>query len=292
MRNRFAANADERLDKLIADNTNLSRKRARSLIQRGGARVDGMVRTFPGHPVPAGALVELRTGAAPKKPKGGPGLVERWRGEGLVVVDKPSGLPSQPVRGGRAQHVYGMVSAAEGYAGLHHRLDRPASGLLLLTIEAGRNGTVAGWFQTGAVQRCYRVMVVGDPGENGIWEGVLDGRPARTRFVREATDGRMSALWVRLETGRTHQIRRHADAAGFPIVGDRRHGGAAGRLWPRLALHAAELRFPAEDGGTHTVRAPLPADLRALFAKVSAAGSAGDPEDPREAPAAPDALVS
>ena len=68
---------------------------------------------------------------------------------------------------------------------------------------------------------------------------------------------------------RTHQIRRHAAEAGFPVLGDRRHGGAAGRAWGRLALHAWRLSFthPATDEPV-TVTAPLPDDLADLFDQI------------------------
>jgi 23S rRNA-/tRNA-specific pseudouridylate synthase len=280
MRVRFSALRSDRLDKLVAETSDLSRKRATRIIQRGGVRVDGTVTTFPGKVVAEGALVVVRTGAAPKKPKGTLAMSVVWRDEGIIVVNKPSGLPSQPVRSGKAQHVYGMVAAAEGYAGLHHRLDIPASGLMLLTIDQSRNEEVASWFREGRVRRCYRLAVLGDPGESGVWDGELDGKPARTHWHRESTDGRRSVLWAALDTGRTHQIRRHAAAHNTPILGDRRHGGAAGRLHPRLALHAGELRFPALDGSTHVLRAPLPKGLVRLFDELGAApGAAAAPDE-------------
>ena len=79
----------------------------------------------------------------------------------------------------------------------------------------------------------------------------------------------MSVVECGLETGRTHQIRRHAAGAGTPVVGDRRHGGAAGRLWPRLALHAVQLRLshPMSDDPL-VVDSPIPADLVELFDRV------------------------
>ena len=80
----------------------------------------------------------------------------------------------------------------------------------------------------------------------------------------------MSLLEVDLKTGRTHQIRRHAVQSGHPVVGDRRHGGAAGRLWPRLALHAARLALghPAT-GEPLVIESPLPSDLTGLLPDLS-----------------------
>ena len=82
-------------------------------------------------------------------------------------------------------------------------------------------------------------------------------------------DGGMAVLMCHLETGRTHQIRKHATEAGFPIVGDRRHGGAAGRAWPRLALHAQTLRFvhPMTDEEI-AVESMIPEDLADLIERA------------------------
>lgn len=266
MRARFVAPAAGRLDKLLAAHTKLSRKRARLLIERGGVRVDGSLQRRASADVPQGALVEIRGTGAPGKSTGAT-LVERFRDRWLLVVDKPSGLPSQPTRSGHAQHLYGILQATEAYVGLHHRLDTPASGLVLLTVDRSANKAIAEGFRTGQIHRHYQVVVVGDPGDAGEWTTELDGQAARTRFRRISSAGGMSVLECRLDTGRTHQIRRHAATAGTPVVGDRRHGGAAGRLWPRLALHAAalELAHPIT-GETLRVDSPLPPDLTGLFA--------------------------
>ncbi len=185
----------------------------------------------------------------------------------LLIVDKPFGLPSQAEATGGAAHLYGLLCARFGYVGLHHRLDTPASGLLAFTRHRRANAPLAAAFRAGAVDRQYLAVVVGDPGPSGRWDAPLDGQNAATRFVRWGTRDGLSALLVTLETGRTHQIRRHAADAGHPLAGDRRHGGAAGRLWPRLALHAATLALPhPRTGAPLRFTAPLPADLAALFA--------------------------
>lgn len=266
MRHRFSAPAPDRLDKLLAENTPLSRQKARSLVTRGAVRVDGQVKKHPATQVVQGALVEVRTHVAPAK---APALPERYRDEVLVVVDKPCGLPSQAGREGGARHVYGILSAAEPYVGLHHRLDTPASGLLLLTLSKSVNAVVSSLFAERKVERRYLMALVGDPGPAGSWDGPLDGRPAETQWRRLAHADGLSLLEARLITGRTHQLRRHAADAGFPLVGDRRHGGAAGRLWPRLALHAWRLRFPHPRTGEEVrVQSDPHADLEPLFGRI------------------------
>lgn len=266
MRHRFSAPQADRLDKLIADCTPLSRKRARTLVTRGGARVDGEPARHPAIRVPQGAVVEVRTRTPAATT---PALIERYRDAHVVVIDKPCGLPAQAGRGGGANHVYGVLCHQHRYVGLHHRLDTPASGLMLLTLDRGANSAVADAFRDGTIGRRYLVVVLGDPGPEGRWDHPIDGQPAGTRYRRLATAGGMAVLDVRLETGRTHQIRRHAVESGHPVLGDRRHGGAAGRLWPRLALHAWGLRFPhPHTGETVRVDAPIPNDIAELVEKA------------------------
>ncbi len=172
---------------------------------------------------------------------------ELYRDRFLLVIDKPVGLPSQRDRAGRPG-VYELLGETEPYVGLHHRLDTAASGLLLLSLSRAANRGIARQLQTHTMVRRYTAMVLGDPGESGSWDGELDGKRART-WWRALSRGRTSLLELRLDTGRTHQIRRHAQEAGHPLLGDRRYGGAAAGLAPRLALHAHELRLehPVED---------------------------------------------
>ncbi|MEL6344908.1 MAG: RluA family pseudouridine synthase [Myxococcota bacterium] len=268
MRHRFTAPGGGRLDKLIADNTALSRKQAKSVIKRGGVRIDGRKARFESTTVDAGAVVEVRTNATPATPD--LHIPERYREDGLLVVDKPAGLPAQPTRQGNRQHLYGALMARERYVGLHHRLDTPASGLMLFTLDRGLNRAIADAFREGTIHRRYWVVVVGAPDRaGGRWAGAIDGKSAATVWRRAAVGAGMSVLEASLETGRTHQIRRHAADAGLPLIGDRRYGGAAGRAWPRLALHAHQLTFhhPRKDEDV-TVDSPLPDDLAPLFARA------------------------
>lgn len=192
----------------------------------------------------------------------------------VVVVDKPSGLAAQGTQNPRDPHVAGLVQAALGSGSLHHRLDRPASGLMVLAVHSQANKGLAQAFREHLAERIYLAVVLGDPGPEGSWDAPLDGKEARTHFRRLGSAGGMSVLRVQLETGRTHQIRRHAAGAGVPLAGDRRHGGPAGALWSRLALHAGALRLPHPVlDQVVAVRAHVPPDLRALVAEAG-----GDPE--------------
>ena len=98
----------------------------------------------------------------------------------------------------------------------------------------------------------------------------MDDKPALTHWRRLGRGDGLALLECTLATGRTHQIRRHAAGAGVPIVGDRRHGSAAGRLWPRLALHAVGLSLShPKSGEALEVDSPVPADLKELVESCS-----------------------
>ena len=189
--------------------------------------------------------------------------------QAIVIVDKPSGLPTQGTRNPQQPHLYQYVLAQFPNAGLHHRLDTPSSGLVLFTVDPAANKQIGSSFRHHAIDRRYLAVVVGDPGPQGTWSDDIDGKTATTHFERIGHSDGMSLIEARLETGRTHQIRIHASRAGHPIVGDRRHGGAASRLWPRLALHAVSLSLTHPmTRETLRVCSPVPANLSGLTAAM------------------------
>ena len=77
------------------------------------------------------------------------------------------------------------------------------------------------------IERSYWIWVVGEPTSTGSWKQQLDGKRAQTDFTLLGRQDGISHLNVTLQTGRTHQIRRHAQMNGYPIIGDRKYGGAA-----------------------------------------------------------------
>ena len=193
-------------------------------------------------------------------------LIIRHQDPHIVVVEKPYGLPSQGTQDASQDHLFAQVKARFPEAALHHRLDTPASGLVLFTVHPSANKGIAEAFRTRRITRRYLAMVAGDPGPEWTWYSTLDDKIAITHFERLGCEGGMALLEVRIETGRTHQIRRHAAMAGHPILGDRRHGGVAGGLWTRLALHAVSLRVTHPISGQHIrVSSPLPPDLAGLM---------------------------
>lgn len=266
MAHRFVSPEDGRLDKLIAQHTRLSRRRAKRLADHGGVRVDGQVARHASDRVPRGAVIEVQ--AVPDRDRA-PEVPVVYQDDWLLVVNKPSGLPTQAPRHGGRMHLYAVMSAGQRYLGLHHRLDTPASGLVLFTRKREANAAIARALCEHQVRRTYLAVVLGDPGVEGVWDADIAGRRAVCRWRRLGRGQGMSALAVELETGRTHQIRRHAAGAGFPVLGDRRYGGAAGRAWPRLALHhwRMEVAHPATGKRLH-LEAPVPDDLVVLLERA------------------------
>ena len=101
----------------------------------------------------------------------------------VVVVDKPFGLPSQGTRDGALAHVVSRLEADRSYVGLHHRLDTPTSGLMVLTVSRDANAGLAAAFRERRVHRGYRTVVLGDPGAAGVWTEALDGKMSPVLWV-------------------------------------------------------------------------------------------------------------
>jgi len=130
---------------------------------------------------------------------------------------------------------------------LIHRLDREASGLVLLGHTKKAAAALSRLFREGTVEKRYRIEVLGSPaaaGEKGTIDFPLDGREARTDFQVVAFNGdkKISEIDVTLRTGRLHQIRRHFEAIGCPVLGDPRYG-RGNKNREGLKVNAWSLRF-------------------------------------------------
>ena len=247
---------------------------------------EGLVRIEDREPSPArkvrsGEWVEAWLVEEGLKPEDIPVPVV-FEDEHLLVVDKPAGLVVHPGAGNRSGTLVNALllrgiagGEDQGRPGVVHRLDRDTSGLMVLAKgEEAYSGLVAA-FSTRRVNRIYRTIVVGeglpDTGtvdspvgrdlENPTLMAAGIGRPAVTHFevIYQATGHTM--LRVRLETGRTHQIRVHFSAIRYPVYADSLYGEAVpGR---RLWLHAERLTFvhPVTGESLEFVSA-IPEDLR------------------------------
>jgi 23S rRNA pseudouridine1911/1915/1917 synthase len=267
--------AGERLDGLLAGPLG-SRARAQRLIDAGLVTVDGHPRPKR-HLVRAGEVIEVADEPAAPAPDAPPDVPFAivYEDDALLVVDKPPGLVVHPAPG----HPTGTLAQALGRVGIVHRLDRDTSGLLVVAKDDGTTQALQRAIQRREVTREYLALVEGRPPARA---GTIDApvgrdRRARTRhsidtgtprdavthFTVEQALPEHTLLRVRLETGRTHQIRVHMQAIGHPVAGDPEYGGTVGELGlQRQFLHAARLAFTHPGTGEAIdLTSPLPADL-------------------------------
>jgi 23S rRNA pseudouridine1911/1915/1917 synthase len=283
--------AGERLDVFVARAAG-SRAAAQRLIEGGAVLVDGRPlakrhRVMPGERVAIGEL-------APSEPPEAPpaAYVVAYEDEHLIVVDKPPGVVVHPGSGNRTgtlvQALEGRVGGGEDpdRPGVVHRLDRDTSGLLVLARTDDAHAALQDALQRREIAREYLALVEGRPAAR---RGTIDAplgrdRRVRTRMSTDTDDPREAVthfeaernlpsatlLRVRLETGRTHQIRAHLQAIGHPVAGDPEYGRPRLYGLRRQFLHAARLAFAHPV--THEqidLRSPLPPDLRAALEKAA-----------------------
>jgi 23S rRNA pseudouridine1911/1915/1917 synthase len=265
-----------------------SRSAGQRLIDAGAVAVDGRRRP-KNHRLAAGERVTLRAGAPGPLAAPEPARFEVvFEDEHLLVVDKPAGLVTHPAPGHRgptlAQALRGRAAGGPDpeRAGIVHRLDRDTSGLLVVArTEAAYQG-LRDQLRARTVSRGYLALVAGHPdAESGTIDAPLGRDRGRRTVVSTRSDrprtavthfevaerlARTTLLRVRLETGRTHQIRAHLAAIGHPVCGDPRYGGrACGRPLglERQFLHAEELMFRHPIGGERMrCESKPPVDLR------------------------------
>ena len=280
--------AGERLDVFLARAAG-SRAAAQRLIEAGAVLVDGRPRAKR-HAVAAGELVSVGEVSSAPEPAAPPARFEpAYEDEHLLVVDKPAGVVVHPGAGHRTgtlvQALEGRVAGGEDpeRPGVVHRLDRDTSGLLVLARSEPVHAALQRALRERRITREYLALVEGRPAAR---RGTIDAPLGRDRRVRTRmsteTDAPREAvthfeveqnlagatlLRVRLETGRTHQIRAHLLAIGHPVLGDPEYG--QGRTLPGLRrqfLHAGRLAFEHPvTGAALDLRSPLPMDLETVL---------------------------
>jgi 23S rRNA pseudouridine1911/1915/1917 synthase len=272
--------AGERLDRLAARRLETSRSIVQRIIQEGSLFVDGAA-AGPAYRVRGGERVEARMpdkGLAPEEIL----VPVLFEDEFLVIVDKPAGLVVHPGAGNRSGTLANAL-LGRGIAGgedpvrpgIVHRLDRDTSGLMVVAKGEPAYSRLVEMMAERRVRRGYRAVVVGEGlpstgtvdspvGRNPDTPTLMAagvGRPAVTHFeVLRKTAGH-SMLGVRLETGRTHQIRVHFAAIDHPVYADPLYGTPV--LGRRLWLHAENLAFVHPVTGEELdFGSQIPEDLR------------------------------
>lgn len=216
----------------------------------------------------------------------------------LLVINKPSGIATQPGKGRPADTLLNGLFAAHGAAlqnvgaqrdwGLVHRLDKGTSGLLIVALKPWSHDRLREAFEQRAVEKRYTAIVWGRPkNDAGVIRLSLaestdprsgkkisviarDGKPAITAYRVADGKPRAALLECRIGTGRLHQIRAHMAALGHPVLGDEIYAkGEAREAAPRLMLHAGYLGLNhPETGEPMEFRADVPLDMQGLLRRL------------------------
>lgn len=287
-----------RLDLAASRAFGLSRRAARDAVRAGRIDVDGVTAVEPGRDVADAAMLTHHP-SRPARRRVRTSLTVLAEDEDFLIVDKPAGLLAVPT----AEHEEDTLHARvldylhhryrrRPFAGVAHRIDRDTSGALVFARNRETLRYLQELFRRHTVDREYVALVEGDPPESGTLDAELvrdaglgrrgvarrgeKGIRAITRFrVLERFPG-AALVSVRLETGRTHQIRVHLSSAGYPILGDpvyRRRAAPPPIEVPRQMLHARKLGFPHPRTGQRVLaESRLPADFAAALAQLRRRG--------------------
>ncbi|MGV6816574.1 MAG: RluA family pseudouridine synthase [Thiotrichales bacterium] len=299
-----ADRAGQRLDNFLFNQFKaLPKTRIYKMLRKGEVRVNGG-RIRQTYRIQAGDRVRLPPVRIPGPKDTGassipPGVLRAveasilYEDDELLVLNKPSGIA---VHAGSGLN-HGVIEALRelrptaDFLELVHRLDRPTSGLLLVAKQRTSLLALHKLLKNGGVKKTYLALVSGrwkgggrritqnlarTGGKGQIRQTRTDqaGKEAISRFTPKALYEDASLMQVRIDTGRTHQIRVHGAESGHPVLGDDRYGDFdANRRWRkrglrRLFLHASEVEFTLPSG-TRRFQAPLPDDLQTLLESLS-----------------------
>lgn len=216
-----------------------------------------------------------------------------YEDDDVLVIDKPPGLAVHPAPGHPSgtlvnallSHLSALPDTSDQRPGIVHRLDKDTSGVMLVAKNGAAHANLTEQFKSRSVSKTYLVLVKGHlTPEDGAIEAPIGrdsahrermavvaesrGRAARTEYhVREYLDG-YTLLEVKPETGRTHQIRVHLAAIGYPVVGDKVYGVKSASV-PRQFVHAHRLGFHLPSTGEYVeFTADLPPDLKQALTEI------------------------
>lgn len=287
------AEAGTRLDRVVASRKEVgSRALAERLVEERAVTVDGELLS-KSHRVGAGAVVQVELPAAREGLQAEPVTVAVvYEDEHVLVVDKPAGIAMHPGAGRTTETLAGQLVTlgARGgedpdRPGIVHRLDRGTSGLLVAARSEEAYGKLQRAIRERRIERTYLALVRGRPrSRTGRIDAPIgrdrrdptrrsldtdEPRDAVTHFELVEVLPEHALLDVRLETGRTHQIRVHLAAIDLPVCGDPTYGVKADLGLERQFLHAHRLRFTHPVTGTELdLESPLPGDLAAALARA------------------------
>jgi 23S rRNA pseudouridine1911/1915/1917 synthase len=282
---KITADADDRADKVLARHfPEVGRRRIAELFDEGCVKIGGR-RARKGDRVAAGDVLELsreplagdalRPAPDPDAAAGLEILVER---PDVIVIVKPAGMPSQPLRAG--EHGTAANAIAARYpecaaigddprdGGLVHRLDVGTSGALVAARTEAAYRALRDAFGAGAVDKQYLAITDGRPvsrecdapltqrGKRAVVDHT-EGLAAHTTFAVERVAAAHALVRCTARTGRMHQVRAHLAYVGAPITGDALYGGPPLTGFDGFFLHAARIALPLADGPL-VIEAPEP----------------------------------
>jgi 23S rRNA pseudouridine1911/1915/1917 synthase len=197
-----------------------------------------------------------------------PALEVLYEDDHLLTVVKPAGVLTAPTPEGDRATLWTYLSESRSPLYVVHRLDLQTSGVLVFAKSKLANQRLSEVFRRHDLRRCYDVFVVGQyPRDEETIRAPIDGKDAVTHLRVASRAARFTRLEATLETGRTHQIRRHLASRNHPVLGDPRYGTKVAFEPPRMALHARLLEFEHPvTGAVVRTEIPLPDDLGQWFA--------------------------
>lgn len=299
---------------LIRLHPELSRRKARDVIEKGQVTLDGRTILEAGHSVEPGAALAWDPNRKARS-RVRPSVPVLYEDEDLLVVDKPAGLLAVPTAPdapddsalARVQDYVARLRPRQPYVGVVHRLDRDTSGALAFALAPAARAALRALFRVHQMERVYAALVEGSPPASAgevdrpIYDVYEGGRrrlaradepshQARTRWRVVERFPAGALLDVELETGRQHQIRLHLAEIGLPIAGDAVYGrvGRGGIDVPRQMLHARRLGFVHPTTGTMIrVESPLPEDFQKGMRALRHRRPEGPSDSGSHQPAAP-----
>jgi len=301
-----------RLDLAVARRFGLSRRAARDAVRSGRIEVAGALADEPGFEVGEDAALSHDPNRPPRR-RVRTRLSVLVEDPQFLIVDKPAGLLSVPTAEREKDTLVARVLTylqhryrRRPYVGIVHRLDKDTSGAMVLARSREALRFLQERFREHDIEREYLALVEGGARGAGAFDSPLvadrgdrrrgvarsgqTGKRAVTRYrALEKFGGAATLVSVRLETGRTHQIRVHFADAGHPVLGDpvyrRRNAPAPPIAVERQMLHARVLGFShPETGGPVRAVAPIPADFSAAVEVLRQLASARVSRTPKKTP--------
>ena len=283
---------DQVLTRRVTEVSGMSRAQAQRWIADGLVTIDSTPAARASIHVREGALVEVTLPPSSRlreEPRPEPiPLDVLYEDRDLIVINKPAGMVVHPsFRNPTGTLLNGVLwrlrDRQDARPGLVSRLDKDTSGVVVVALSPGAHARIQRDARAGRVTKEYLAVVRGtprppegiialplrhDPADRRRIVAAEDGEPSQTRYFVVSTNSTHSLVRCELVTGRTHQIRVHLAARGWPIAGDRMYG-VPDPLIDRQALHACKIELPHPVTRERLrIEAPLPADVQRLCMKT------------------------